>query len=83
MFVIVADHLESEAVAALMVERIQAAVMEPVSLNGGPPTVVTASAGIAITAGSDAAPETLIRDADAAMTGPRKLAEGNSRSLTA
>ncbi len=73
-FVIVSERFASAAVAVQMVERLLAAVTQPVLLHGEI-TVVTASAGIALAAG-DAAPETLIRDADAAMYRAKKTGRG-------
>jgi EAL domain-containing protein (putative c-di-GMP-specific phosphodiesterase class I) len=64
-FVVLCDDLADEDAALTVARRLLAAVAEPVALSTQE-VFVTASIGVAIAA-PDATPDTLLRDADAAM----------------
>jgi diguanylate cyclase (GGDEF)-like protein/PAS domain S-box-containing protein len=65
-FVILCQNVSSEETAELMAERLAAVVAKPLALIEGE-VFVTASIGIALSEGIGDTPETLLRNADAAM----------------
>jgi len=65
-FVVLSQNVSSEETAELMAERLAAVIAKPVALVEGE-VFVTASIGIALSDGTTDTPETLLRNADAAM----------------
>jgi diguanylate cyclase (GGDEF)-like protein/PAS domain S-box-containing protein len=65
-FVVVCEGLDGFPDAAVISERLQRAIGEPITLESGE-QVVTASIGIAVATHPGDTPESLVRDADAAM----------------
>jgi len=65
-FVVLSRNTSSEETAELLAERLAAVVAKPLTLLEGE-VFVTASIGIALSEGRDDTPETLLRNADAAM----------------
>jgi diguanylate cyclase (GGDEF)-like protein/PAS domain S-box-containing protein len=65
-FVLLCDEISDEATARELADRVARLVARPVTLAEGE-VFVTASIGIALSGGDRETPETLIRDADAAM----------------
>jgi diguanylate cyclase (GGDEF)-like protein/PAS domain S-box-containing protein len=65
-FVIVCEGVAGPRGAVTVAERVSAAVREPLELASGE-HVVSASIGIAVAGRADDTPESLLRDADAAM----------------
>jgi diguanylate cyclase (GGDEF)-like protein len=65
-FTLLFEDLDSEREAVLVAERISRALGGPVHLQDGE-TIVSASIGIALVSDPSLAPETVIREADAAM----------------
>lgn len=65
-FVIVCEGLNGETEAKLIAARIEEAVSEPCAL-GDQEATVTASVGLVLAGAGTQTPETLLRDADAAM----------------
>jgi diguanylate cyclase (GGDEF)-like protein/PAS domain S-box-containing protein len=65
-FVVVCEHIGGATEATHLAERIAAAVARPIRLTSGEHHLST-SIGIAIATGTDATPDSLLRDADAAM----------------
>jgi diguanylate cyclase (GGDEF)-like protein/PAS domain S-box-containing protein len=65
-FTILCHDVTSEETAELFAERLAQAVAQPVALMEGE-VFVTASIGIALSGGAADSPETLLRNADAAM----------------
>jgi diguanylate cyclase (GGDEF)-like protein/PAS domain S-box-containing protein len=65
-FTILCHNVTSEETAELVAERLAQAVNRPVALMEGE-VFVTASVGIALSGGAADTPETLLRNADAAM----------------
>jgi diguanylate cyclase (GGDEF)-like protein/PAS domain S-box-containing protein len=76
-FVVLCEGLSGEAEAVIVADRIGAAMAEPLTWDGGH-VVVSVSAGIALAESAAVPPDTLLRDADAAMH--RAKAEGSARS---
>jgi len=66
-FVVVCERLRGEDDARVVAERLARALAEPVTLSHGGVVVTTTSIGIALARGPHDRPETLLRDADAAM----------------
>ena len=71
-FVVLCQNVSSEETAELMAERLAAVVAKPVVLVEGE-VFVTASIGIALSEGQGDTPETLLRNADAAMYQAKEL----------
>ncbi|MET0275696.1 MAG: EAL domain-containing protein [Acidimicrobiia bacterium] len=71
-FVILSQNVSSEETAELMAERLAAVVAKPLALVEGE-VFVTASVGIALSEGTGDTPETLLRNADAAMYHAKEL----------
>ncbi len=65
-FVVLCDDVVDDATVREVAERVALAVARPVSLHGHE-VFVTASVGVVVSGRLDDAPETLVRDADAAM----------------
>lgn len=65
-FVVVLSEIDSEAEAVFVVERLQARLRQPFTLNGGA-IFVSASIGVILGKGSQAGALELLRDADTAM----------------
>ncbi len=65
-FVVLVEEVEGAAAGAELARRLREVVAAPLRLEGGVEIVVTASVGIVVTAGDGRAPETLLRDANAA-----------------
>ena len=65
-FVVVCEEIESEQEAVDIADRLAAALLEPFDL-GDREMFVTVSVGVAISSSEDDQPNSLIRDADAAM----------------
>ena len=65
-FVVLLEDLESEAEAALIVERLLASLAEPFLLEARE-LIVTASAGVVIGDGTHLGPDECLREADVAM----------------
>ncbi len=65
-FTILCRNVTSEETAELMAEKLAAEIARPVALIEGE-VFVTASVGIALSGGPSDSPETLLRNADAAM----------------
>jgi diguanylate cyclase (GGDEF)-like protein/PAS domain S-box-containing protein len=76
-FVVVCEGLTGEAEAAGVADRIITAASEPLGWDGGE-LVVSLSAGIAFTTSGKESPDSLLRDADAAMH--RAKRDGRARS---
>jgi diguanylate cyclase (GGDEF)-like protein/PAS domain S-box-containing protein len=70
-FTVLCRDVPDERVAAEIAERIASAVSKPVHLSEGE-VYVTISAGIALSGGDMETPETLLRNADAAMYGAKE-----------
>jgi diguanylate cyclase (GGDEF)-like protein/PAS domain S-box-containing protein len=66
-FVVVCERLQGVADARSVAERLSRALAEPYTLSHGGVVVASASIGIALASGPNDRPETLLRDADAAM----------------
>jgi diguanylate cyclase (GGDEF)-like protein len=75
-FTLLFEELSSEREVVLIAERIGASVRAPIRLETGE-TTVTASIGIAMVTDPSVPPETVIREADAAMYRAKEL--GRSR----
>jgi diguanylate cyclase (GGDEF)-like protein/PAS domain S-box-containing protein len=71
-FTILCHNVSSEETAELVAERLADAVSRPVALVEGE-VFVTASIGIALSGGLTDSPETLLRNADAAMYRAKEL----------
>ncbi len=71
-FTILCRNVSSEETAELVAERLADAVGRPVALMEGE-VFVTASVGIALSGGAADSPETLLRNADAAMYRAKEL----------
>jgi diguanylate cyclase (GGDEF)-like protein/PAS domain S-box-containing protein len=71
-FVVLSTNVSSEETAELMAERLSAVIASPVALAEGE-VFVTASIGIALSDGNGDTPETLLRNADAAMYRAKEL----------
>jgi diguanylate cyclase (GGDEF)-like protein len=65
-FVVVCDGLDGPGAAVTVAERLSGALAEPVELASGP-QFIGASIGIALAQGEGDTPDSLLRDADAAM----------------
>ena len=65
-FTVLCHNVTSEETAELVAERLAQAIARPVALMEGE-VFVTASVGIALSGGAADTPETLVRNADAAM----------------
>ncbi len=65
-FVVVCEHLDGRGDATALAERLLEELRRPVRI-GGRDVVVSGSIGIALSTSSGEEPETLLRDADAAM----------------
>jgi diguanylate cyclase (GGDEF)-like protein/PAS domain S-box-containing protein len=76
-FTILCNGVPDEATAVELAERVAAAVAKPLALVEGE-VFVTASVGIALAAGELETPETLLRNADAALH--RAKEQGRARS---
>jgi diguanylate cyclase (GGDEF)-like protein/PAS domain S-box-containing protein len=76
-FIVLCEGLSGEAEAVAVTDRICAAMGEPLAWDGGQ-VVVTVSAGIALAASASIDPDSLLRDADAAMH--RAKSDGRARS---
>jgi diguanylate cyclase (GGDEF)-like protein/PAS domain S-box-containing protein len=76
-FVLLCDGLSGQAEAVLIAERIGSTTAEPLEWDGGQ-VVISVSAGIALAASADVDPDSLLRDADAAVH--RAKAQGRARS---
>jgi diguanylate cyclase (GGDEF)-like protein/PAS domain S-box-containing protein len=79
-FVVVCDGLEGPEAAVAVAERLSRAVAEPVALRSGE-HVIGASIGIAIAGPGRDTPESLLRDADAAMYRVKERAGGDRYEL--
>ncbi len=66
-FVVLCEDLSHEGEALVLAERLQRLVLTPFQLGSGEQHLLTASIGIAVAGPDDADPESLLRDADAAM----------------
>jgi|GEM_PF-1608659 len=66
-FVVICERLDGVRDARAVAERIGRALMQPHTLASGGVIVASASIGIALASGPTDRPETLLRDADAAM----------------
>jgi diguanylate cyclase (GGDEF)-like protein/PAS domain S-box-containing protein len=71
-FTILCHNITSEETAELVAERLAEAIARPVALIEGE-VFVTASVGIALSGGAADTPETLLRNADAAMYRAKEL----------
>src|SRR5439155_26908045 len=71
-FTILCHNVTSEETAELVAERLAEAIARPVALMEGE-VFVTASVGIALSGGVSDTPETLLRNADAAMYRAKEL----------
>jgi diguanylate cyclase (GGDEF)-like protein/PAS domain S-box-containing protein len=71
-FTILCHNVTSEETAELVAERLAEAIARPVALIEGE-VFVTASVGIALSGGAADTPETLLRNADAAMYRAKEL----------
>ena len=71
-FTILCHNVTSEETAELVAERLAEAIARPVALMEGE-VFVTASIGIALSGGVADTPETLLRNADAAMYRAKEL----------
>jgi diguanylate cyclase (GGDEF)-like protein/PAS domain S-box-containing protein len=71
-FTILCHNITSEETAELVAERLAEAIARPVALIEGE-VFVTASVGIALSGGATDTPETLLRNADAAMYRAKEL----------
>jgi len=76
-FTVLCEAVVDEPAACVLADRITAAIARPVVLNEGE-VFVTASVGIALSGGELETPETLLRNADAAMH--RAKEHGRARS---
>jgi diguanylate cyclase (GGDEF)-like protein len=74
-FVVVCEELDGPRAAIQVAERLSAAVSQPLVL-GDQEHFATASIGIALAESADADPQTLIRDADAAMYRAKERGRG-------
>jgi diguanylate cyclase (GGDEF)-like protein/PAS domain S-box-containing protein len=74
-FVVVCEGLTDARDAVTVAERVSAAMAEPLVLPAGPHQV-SASIGIAVAACPDDTPESLLRDADAAMYRAKERGRG-------
>jgi diguanylate cyclase (GGDEF)-like protein len=75
-FTLLFEDLDTEREVLLIAERISQATALPIALERGQ-TAVTVSVGVAVVSDPDAAPEAVLRDADAAMY--RAKRSGRSR----
>ncbi|MCZ7526242.1 MAG: EAL domain-containing protein [Acidimicrobiia bacterium] len=66
-FVVLCEDIADGPEAVTVAERVARALSAPFDLGGGSETVLTVSIGIALAEGPGDQPETLLRDADAAM----------------
>jgi diguanylate cyclase (GGDEF)-like protein/PAS domain S-box-containing protein len=76
-FVMLCEGLAGEAEAVGIADRVCAALNEPLSWDGGN-LVLSVSAGVALSTSSSVSPDSLLRDAEAAMY--RAKGEGRARS---
>jgi len=76
-FTVLCEGVADEAAARVLADRILTAVCRPIALNEGE-VFVTASVGIALSGGELETPETLLRNADAAMY--RAKEQGRARA---
>jgi diguanylate cyclase (GGDEF)-like protein len=76
-FVMLCEGLSGESEAVIIADRICAAMTEPLPWEYGD-LAISVSAGIALAASDDVSPESLLRDADAAMY--KAKTEGRARS---
>jgi diguanylate cyclase (GGDEF)-like protein len=74
-FTVLSEDLADERAATEIADRLARAVGEPVSLDNGSDMRLGASIGIALAAGPDDSPETLIREADVAMYRAKRLGD--------
>ena len=74
-FTVLSEDLADERAATEIADRLARAVGEPVSLDNGSDMRLRASIGIALAAGPDDNPETLIREADVAMYRAKRLGD--------
>ena len=79
-FMILCHDVTSEETAELVAERLAEAVARPVALMEGE-VFVTASVGIALSGGASDSPETLLRNADAAMYRAKELGRDRAELL--
>jgi diguanylate cyclase (GGDEF)-like protein len=74
-FTVLSEDLADERAATEIADRLARAVGEPVALDNGSDMRLRASIGIALAAGPDDSPETLIREADVAMYRAKRLGD--------
>ncbi|HEU4978556.1 MAG TPA: EAL domain-containing protein [Solirubrobacteraceae bacterium] len=66
-FAVLAEEIAEEREAIVLAERIADAWRHPFELSGGQRIVVSGSSGVALSGGRGETPDTLLREADAAM----------------
>jgi diguanylate cyclase (GGDEF)-like protein/PAS domain S-box-containing protein len=76
-FIVLCESLSGEAEAVMVTDRICTAMAQPLGWDGGQ-VVITVSAGIALATAPSVDPDSLLRDADAAMH--RAKSGGRARS---
>jgi diguanylate cyclase (GGDEF)-like protein/PAS domain S-box-containing protein len=80
-FVVLCQDLSPQEDVLQIADRLVRTLAAPVTVSGFE-VVVTASVGIALANGSDATPEDLLRDADAAMYGAKTRGKNRSEVFT-
>ncbi|WP_217913477.1 putative bifunctional diguanylate cyclase/phosphodiesterase [Miltoncostaea marina] len=76
-FVALVEDIGGEADALRVAGRLQAALVDPFDVDGAE-VFASASVGIALASGPDASPESVVRDADAAMYRAKERGRGRS-----
>ncbi|MEA2319306.1 MAG: hypothetical protein QOD44_3495, partial [Solirubrobacteraceae bacterium] len=79
-FVVVCDGLDGPGAAVRVAERLSGTLAEPVELASGP-QFIGASIGIALAQGEGHTPDSLLRDADAAMYRVKERKGGDRHEL--
>ncbi|MDQ3569808.1 MAG: GGDEF domain-containing protein [Actinomycetota bacterium] len=81
-FTVLCEDITSENDAVAIAERVNAAMSRPFILGDGE-TSLTASIGIAVAAGNETRPDTLIADADTAMYRAKQRGKGRHELFSA